>query len=117
MNPTLKELTIKELVNQAHSTAVEKGWWVTDRNFLEQLMLMVTELSEVAESYRDGKSLLCIHYPHGTKKPGGVASEFADVLIRIADTCGKYGIPLEEALLAKLEYNATRSYRHGGKFA
>ena len=42
-------------------------------------------------------------------------AEFADVLIRIFDTCGKYDIPLAKAMAAKMAYNETRAYRHGGK--
>jgi NTP pyrophosphatase (non-canonical NTP hydrolase) len=48
-------------------------------------------------------------------KPEGVWSELADVVIRVADMCGLYGINLEEAVTAKMEFNKTRSYRHGGK--
>ena len=113
MNTT--DLTINELVKQSHETAVEKGWWETDRNFLEQIMLMVTELSEVVEEYRHGKDPSEVYVQAG--KPEGIPVEFADVLIRIADTCGKYGIPLEAALQVKLKYNKTRSYRHGNKRA
>ncbi len=112
----MTDLTIKELMVQSHSTAVEKGWWDTNRNFLEQLMLMVTELAEVAEEYRDNSELQTM-YCGASGKPEGIASEFADVLIRVADTCANYGIPLEEALVAKLAYNKTRPYRHGGKLA
>ncbi len=111
----MNDLTIKELMVQSHDTAVEKGWWEKDRNFLEQLMLMVTELAEVAEEYRNHNKLQTLH--DGAGKPEGIASEFADVLIRVADTCANYGIPLEEALVAKLAYNRTRPYRHGGKLA
>jgi len=112
----MNDLTIKELTKQSHSTAVEKGWWDNDRNFLEQLMLMVTELAEVAEEYREHGDLQRSYWGEAGK-PEGIASEFADVLIRVADTCGKYGIPLEEALVTKLAYNKTRPYRHGGKLA
>lgn len=48
-------------------------------------------------------------------KPIGVWSELADIVIRVADLCGLYGIDLEEALQKKMAYNRTRSYRHGGK--
>ena len=108
-------MTINELIEQSHATAVEKGWWDTDRNFLEQIMLMVTELAEVVEEYRKGNKPRNVYVANG--KPEGIPIELADLFIRVADTCGKYGIPLEEALKLKLEYNKTRSHRHGGKLA
>jgi NTP pyrophosphatase (non-canonical NTP hydrolase) len=43
--------------------------------------------------------------------------ELADVVIRIADFCGAMGIDLERQIAAKMAYNETRSYRHGGKLA
>ncbi len=48
-------------------------------------------------------------------KPEGVPAELADVCIRIFDLCGLMGIDLERALKEKMEYNKTRSYRHGNK--
>jgi len=113
-------ITIQELINQSHSTACEKGWWQDlDRSFGEQLMLMVTELAEIMEDFRvggltDPENMI---YFGDKKKPCGIAVEFADLFIRAADTCGRYGIPLEEALCLKLEYNKTRPYRHGDKLA
>jgi len=108
-------MTIEELINESHKTAVEKGWWDKDRNFGEQLMLMVTELAEVMEAYRTQGLAEKLYIEDG--KPEGVAVEFADLLIRVADTCGKYTIPLVEALKLKLAYNKTRPYRHGNKLA
>lgn len=57
---------------------------------------------------------------HGTNeyklnKPEGVASELADVVIRVADLCGLYGIDLNAALEEKMAFNKTRPYRHGNK--
>lgn len=49
------------------------------------------------------------------EKPEGVPSELADVVIRIADMCGLYGIDLEAAIIEKMAYNKSRPYRHGGK--
>jgi hypothetical protein len=37
-------------------------------------------------------------------------------VIRIFDACGRYGIDLEQAIRAKMEYNKNRPYKHGKKF-
>src|SRR5690606_38310134 len=48
-------------------------------------------------------------------KPEGVGSEAADVLIRLVDTCRRYGVNLGEEFQRKLHYNSLRPHRHGGK--
>ncbi len=114
--------TIAALIKAAHFTAFTHGWWEEERPFLEQIALMHTELSEAVEEYRDhglNQERFLYHSNSTTAKdkPEGIAVEFADVLIRIFDTCGRYGIPLEEALRQKMDFNQTRPYRHGGKLA
>lgn len=109
-------LTISSVIRESHATAVDKGWWEdSERNFPEQLMLMVSEIAEALEEYRES-GLDQLLYFDGSK-PNGIAAEFADLVIRLADTCGRYNIPLEEALRQKMAYNKTRPYRHGGKLA
>lgn len=48
-------------------------------------------------------------------KPVGIPSEMADIIIRVLDICGFYGIDIEQAVRVKMAYNDTRPYRHGGK--
>lgn len=123
---------INTLQQAVHRTAVEHGWWEDgERNMGEMIALMHSELSEALESYRDSEPYLHYKYPgmaaaryHSDSeiggvlgKPEGIASEFADTIIRIADTCEKLGIPLAQALIEKAQYNETRPYRHGGKKA
>ena len=118
---------LSKIINKCHQTAVDHGWWDEPvRTFGDQIALMHSELSEALEEFRtngmDRDKFL--YYDtfvteQGVKelkaKPEGIAVELADVLIRIFDTAAHYKMPLETALLAKMEYNETRPIRHGGK--
>lgn len=106
-------MEIKDYIKESHETAVEKGWWDTERNFPEQLALMHSEISEVLEDFRNNIPNNLIYFEKD--KPCGIPVEFADLLIRVFDTCGRYGIDLENALKIKMEYNKTRPHKHGGK--
>lgn len=96
----------------AYENAEAKGFWEDGkkRNDYETLMLVVTELAEVAEGLRHGN-------PESDKIPGftQVEEEVADVLIRLADWTRAKGHSrnLARAIIAKLEYNAGRPYKHG----
>lgn len=113
-------MTINELIEQSHKIAVEKGWWDNDRPFAEQIALFHSEISEVLEEYRKKSPIEAFYYSYdeqGNAKPEGIPIELADLFIRVADTCGRYGIDLEQAIKAKMEFNKNRPYRHGGKAA
>ena len=73
-----------------------------ERNKGEMLMLMVSELSEAMEGER--KNLMDTHLPHRKM----VEVEFADVLLRLFDYAGAYGLDLDGAFEEKREYNKTR---------
>lgn len=110
-------MTIQELVERAHKTAKEKGWWEGERDLGEVLANVYAEVTEAWEEYRHGADLTEIRFErgeHGGLKPEGFPVELADILIRVADLAGAYGIDLEMALSTKLCYNETRPYRHGG---
>lgn len=130
-------MKINELVKEAHENAVKHGWWEEDRNFGEQIALMHSELSEALEEFRNGHEVTETYYSYshcaysfkpetckgvgvncntcGYGKPEGIPIELADCIIRIFDTCGRYGIGLENALKIKMEYNKNRPYKHGEK--
>lgn len=48
-------------------------------------------------------------------KPEGVASELADVIIRVLDYSRQKNIQTIPVMLQKMEFNKTRGYRHGNK--
>lgn len=102
--------TINRLIDQAHATAVSKGWWENPAEIGTLLALVHSEISEALEAERKGN-------PPDDKVPefGGSVVEMADAIIRIFDICAHKGYPLGEALIAKMQYNEGRSYRHGGK--
>ena len=170
-------MNLSELQKEAHAVAVAHGWWDHERTFGDLIALVHSELSEALEAYREhphplppyDRSFTLEKLPNG--KPVGVASELADVVIRVADMAEYYegtltaegGAPeqasfgdwialahywlsqaygevpryratnlnnclvviyrmaehycidLDAAIEAKMEYNRTRSYRHGGK--
>lgn len=86
-----------------------------NRSPLERAMLVVTELAELAEAARHGTlQSPSEHIPDYTQ----AAEEWADVLVRVFDHSVDDGVDAEtlgRAFVAKLAYNRTRGYRHGGK--
>lgn len=80
-------------------------------------MLVVTELAEAAEAYRLPDSDIRVTTIGEGGKPEGFPSELADVVIRVFDTAESLGIDIASEIERKMTFNATRSYRHGGKRA
>ena len=110
-------MTIKQLMQEAHAIAKDKGWYDGEpRTFGDYCALFHSEISEAFEMSRGGHPPTETFYEgYGNPKPEGVPIELADLLIRVLDYCEYAGIDIEEAIRVKMEYNKTRSYRHGGK--
>lgn len=138
----MSELSVNDLVREAHGTSKEKGWYDPDlpaRSPLDFQMLMVSEIAEACEEARkqtppiyaepvpnvkvpmdvQGNSLDPENWNFSNSstpiKPEGELIELADCVIRIADYCGHKGWDLEGALRLKMAYNKSRPHRHGGK--
>jgi len=105
--------------------AVSKGWHDKHhkddpQTFPTLLCLVHSEVSEALEDYRNGahpSAVMLSSLPAGVfrAKPTGIPSELADIIIRVMDICGLYGIDIDKAVKEKLQYNESRPYRHGGK--
>lgn len=104
------------MAEEVHQFIRAKGW-DDDKTFGDCMALLHSEVSEALEAYRDHG----IHDateevgPDEIPKPEGVGSEFADVFIRLLDDCLRYNIDLFREFRRKMDYNWTRSFRHGGK--
>ena len=105
-------VTISQMQELIHKTAIDKGWWDEPRQAPECICLMHSELSEALEGYRLGNPMSEKIAPFSQ-----IEEELADVIIRILDYAEANSFEIEKALRAKMAYNETRPYRHGGKLA
>jgi len=101
--------------------------------YLTKLALIMTEAGEAIEELRNNHAIDETYYldaeghrfsPEEAEraiaegmpfKPEGVPSELADIVIRVWSLIGETGIDLGPMIVEKLNYNATRAQRHGGK--
>jgi len=132
---------MKDLIAKAHGTAKEKGFWDTERNVSEMLMLIVSELAEAQEALRKNhyadKAVANglfhdialeeidedFHVNKGIWKSlfeekikSSFEDEIADVAIRLFDLCGGLNIDLDKHIELKMKYNSMRGYKHGKAF-
>lgn len=116
MNLAVSASHLADLASVVRAINSEKGWRDQSRTLVEDLCLIHSEVSEALEAWRAlGHVGPMLDETIVPAKPYGVGSELADVLIRLLDTCDRFGINLAAELVAKIEYNKTRPHRHGGK--
>lgn len=96
----MKSSNLKAYCRLCHKLAKEKGFWDKKRNLGEMLMLIVTEIAEAMESYRN-------------RNEENFKEEIADTFIRLFDLCGGLGIDVEKEILKKMQKNWKRPYKHG----
>jgi NTP pyrophosphatase (non-canonical NTP hydrolase) len=142
---TVDGLTVRQLVEQSYRNSADHGFWDREpspERIPNKLMLIVSEISEALESYRDPASDDVIQVPSGVvegllkgvgvehdiatekllalyekwlAKPKGFDVEIADAFIRLADLCGALDIDIEDAIQRKHAFNKTRPKMHGRK--
>ncbi len=130
------ELAFEILGAAAYRNAVAHGWYDREepRGLPEEIALIHSEVSEALEAYRDGspgaglsevlfyrhKSGVVLDLPEvdgELNKPEGIAAEYADTVIRVADSAFGRQYPLGPAVIEKHKYNQSRPFQHGRKKA
>jgi NTP pyrophosphatase (non-canonical NTP hydrolase) len=133
---------VRRLISGCYSTALDKGWWEkygdnvheAKKKWVPEIIgskvaLMHSELSEALEELRNRRDYgMTPYFSKGDQiieivsaglrenaKPEGLAAELADAVIRIFDLAGWLGLDLAKAIEWKMQYNKTRSHKHGGK--
>lgn len=103
------EAVIKELEQEINTINKDNGWkvcvpedWEQEYKIPAIIALIQSEASEALEGFRNGDK-------------ENFVEELADVIIRVLDCTAGLEVDITTALLAKLEKNRQRGFRHGGK--
>lgn len=97
------------MAGEVYNNAKAHGW-DSHGPESEKIALMHSELSEALEAVRHGNPP-DDHIPEFK----GTEAELADVIIRIMDISHARKWNVAEAVIAKMDYNSKRAFKHGGK--
>lgn len=93
------ELKLNKYANYCAKWREDKGFITSWENMLEKLMLVVTEVSEAAEAYRNNDK-------------SNFEEEIADTFIRLLDIVGTLNMDIEQAIMGKMQVNEARPFQH-----
>lgn len=103
-------IAVRTFMNEARRIAEAHGFETEKQDDGTLIALIHSEVSEALEALR------CWNPP--SEKIGEFSSaeeELADAIIRILDLGKARGWRIPEAMIAKMAYNESRPYKHGGK--
>lgn len=103
-------VSFDRLASIVQQNSADHGFWIegTKRNQPEMFMLMVSELAEALEGYRKANPP-DEHVPSFTS----IEIELADCIIRIMDYAHGFGYDVSGAVIAKHNFNISRTMKHG----
>lgn len=113
--------TLNDWASYITEWSTRKGWDFSFNESPEKFMLMVSEIAEAMEEYRNvnitvdqsnGEEHIDFFYTKDGK-PEGIAIELVDCIIRILHYLGKFNIDVDELMKIKMAYNEKRPFRHG----
>lgn len=94
-----------------HETAKEKGFYETPPSDIERIGLMHEELGDATKAVRALEMPADEHCPMFSR----LEIKLADTIIRIMDYAQYRNLRVVQAVLAKIEANKLRPYKHGKK--
>ena len=99
------------LARVATNNSCANGFW-NHPNLPEKIALIGSEcVGEALNALREPALVQSTHIPGFTN----YEEELADTIIRCLDAAEAVGLDIAGAVVAKMNYNATRPYKHGSK--
>jgi len=108
-----KNETITHWIEKISSNSSKKGWYKDDKDFVEFLMSLNSELTGAFELFKKSHSAKEVEIC-AAGYPVGVPAHLAEIVVKIFDICGYYKIDLETIIIMNNEFKKTLPYRRNG---